>query len=662
MENNQDDDKSKIRDFEEKLNSKKEYHKKGRSQLHPKNYDIPEDFTSSDEEKEVSDTEGKKKKLFSLKKPRKKKAYLGSSPFRKLFLASLLFFVMAGGVAAAMVYSNTNTISAKKVDINVIGPHSAKAGDSSLFQISVTNNNKVPLESSNLRVTFPKGTRDPKDLTKDLTTFQKQIGSIAPGQTQQVRVEAALFGNENDKKNIEIVFQYKIQKSDAIFVKKTNQQLEITSSPVVMNVNILRASPSDQNIKLTVTLNSNSNKVINNLVLQAEYPQGFTFLNSSVKASSSNSLWKLGDISPGEKKVITINGKITGSATEKKIFRFTAGISAGKVYGIGVPYAKNEVDTTIEAPFVTSDIVINNQKNQQNQVLVPDKNNNTSVSGVLSWKNNTGTRLTDLGMDLVLDGSVIDSSSVSGGDGFYNSANNTILWNNRTKDTFSNISKNETGNLSFHFSFFNPFTPGVAAIRNPEVAMNLSIHGNRISESGVSQALKAYVTRTLKIQTLVELSDSALHFSSPFTNTGPMPPTVGQKTTYTISWVLKNSFNDVTGAEVSAKLPAYIQWEGKFIPKKENLHFNATTGVVTWDVGNLSAGAGTQNAAREVDFQVSLTPSLSQVGSSVNLISAPTFTGNDTFTGTSVSADAVALDTNLSNEAGFNGSMAQVVR
>ena len=125
-----------------------------------------------------------------------------------------------------------------------------------------------------------------------------------------------------------------------------------------------------------------------------------------------------------------------------------------------------------------------------------------------------------------------------------------------------------------------------------------------------------------------------------------MPPKVGQETTYTVVWVVKNTSNDVKNAIVKATLPVYVKWLGVTEPASDDVTFKESSRELTWNIGNIPAGTGIFSLPpRQLSFQLSLTPSLSQLGGVVPLASAPDLSAEDTFTGTTVSASGETVNT-----------------
>jgi len=150
----------------------------------------------------------------------------------------------------------------------------------------------------------------------------------------------------------------------------------------------------------------------------------------------------------------------------------------------------------------------------------------------------------------------------------------------------------------------------------------------------------------------LSLSSKINYSLGPFSNSGPIPPKADLMTTYTVTWSLSNSSNDVSEVEVSARLPSYVGWLANFTPSNENLSYNSTNGVVTWDVGHLDNGTGFGAPSREISFQISLLPSLSQVGIRPTLVGETELRGIDDFTGANLDSTKGALTTRLSSEEG----------
>lgn len=133
-----------------------------------------------------------------------------------------------------------------------------------------------------------------------------------------------------------------------------------------------------------------------------------------------------------------------------------------------------------------------------------------------------------------------------------------------------------------------------------------------------------------------------------------MPPRSGSPTSYTIVWTVKNSSNTVANTVVSAVLPTYVQFVSA--QAGSGIAYDAGSRTVRWDMGDLRAGVGYSSAALQGSFQITFTPSDSQVGATPMLTGTAALSGTDRFAQTAVTASVEAPTTQLT-EAGFGGGM-----
>jgi hypothetical protein len=182
------------------------------------------------------------------------------------------------------------------------------------------------------------------------------------------------------------------------------------------------------------------------------------------------------------------------------------------------------------------------------------------------------------------------------------------------------------------------------------------VRGKRASDSNVSGDVTTFASRVVKFETDLRLTAQGLYYSGPFTNTGPMPPKVEKETTYTIALSARNSSNDVSSVVAKTTLPIYVKWLGKISPTGEDLTYDQTTNEVTWNVGRIAAGG-----ERDVAFQLSLLPSLSQVRQVPSLTGPVNLIGTDDFTKTSVHDSKPGITTALPSDPAFVQRQATVV-
>jgi hypothetical protein len=86
------------------------------------------------------------------------------------------------------------------------------------------------------------------------------------------------------------------------------------------------------------------------------------------------------------------------------------------------------------------------------------------------------------------------------------------------------------------------------------------------------------------------------------------------------------------------------------------VNYDAVSGGISWDVGELKAGVGIGGSPREISFQVALVPADNQAGTVPTIIGEAIAEGDDRFTGRAVtSATRPALTTRFSDASFANG-------
>ena len=556
---------------------------------------------------------------------------------------SIIFFVAAVGFSVFYFLQGSNLISTDNVDIIIEGPTAIAGGEELKLEIEIVNRNSIPLELADMIVEFPDGTRSATDVTKALPRYRESLGTVPSGERVRKNVNAVLFGAENTPIDITVTVEWRAENSNAIFYTEKTYELTLSSSPLGVAVRSEEEAVSGQEMSFLVTIVSNSDARIEEAALAAEFPFGFSFSSSDPSAASSG-IWHLGDIDPGEEKVVRIRGIMAGQENDERTFRFKVGVLSEKNDAVlGAAFSESVVPVVIRSPFLATTFALNGSTDS---TLAIPYGEQARVD--LTWENTTGGRITNAIIEARLSGSSLNPASVNVDQGFYQSANNTIVWDQRTNSELGSISEGGKGRVSFSFSSFGG--QGGSSFKNPEIAIDVSVRGIRVDEEGVPEEVESSISRTVRVSSFSALSAATLHSSGPFTNTGPVPPRANIETTYTVKLSLTNFNNSLSDVRVIGTLPAYIRWIGAISPSGERVVYSPVGGAVSWNIGDLPAGVGVDLPVREVYFKVALTPSVSQIGSTPNIISNLRMTGIDRYSKAEISADAGTITTELKTE------------
>jgi|CXWL01.1.fsa_nt_gi hypothetical protein len=566
----------------------------------------------------------------------------------RFLIGAALFFVIAGGVTAYLVFGGSRSVSSARIEITTAGPLTIASGDTVPLLITIRNNNPTPITKTSIVVTLPADTREVGDTSKQLQTYTDTLGDIPSGGEVTRTVTAVVFGAQNQVLTIPIRIEYRTEGSNALFTKEAQYSVTVTTSPIRIEVSSISETTSGQTFTQVLTVRSNSTTPLERVGVSATYPYGF-IPSETRPQPTSGTFWNLGTLAPGEQKMITIKGSLSGQQSDERAFIYSAGtVRDDGTSGLGLTYTTTATSISIRKPFLSTALSLN--RDTSDMLVVPV---DVPVDALLSWQNSLPVPISDAQITIAFDGAGLDKTSIHSQSGFYRSSDTTLLFSKDTNPALSYLGAGDTGTGSFSFSPKD--ASALSSERNPTITLTISIAGKRLGEGNVPETITSSVTRTLQVATDLVLSSRIVHASGPFTNTGPLPPIPDKETTYTVLLEATNTINPIRGGRVIMTLPSYVRFTGKISPTTSALIYDETTRTVTWQVGDIAASEVEKTA-----FQVALLPSASQSGTSPTVVSGQTFEGIDEFTKKQVTTRASALSTQLKTDPSYNGSFGTV--
>jgi len=570
----------------------------------------------------------------------------GMSFSTKFLFGSIAFFVVAAGAAAYFFFGGGNFVSPSNIDLQIIAPSLVDGGSQVEIQVIITNRNSAALQLADLVLNYPQGTRSAADVTKPLQSDRQSLGTIASGQSVKRTASAVLYGQEGSTQSVHVALEYSIAGSNAVFVREGDVSFTLGSSPVSISVAAPANATAGQSFALDVTVQSNSQASVDNVALEAQYPFGFSIKSANPQADSG-SLWHLGTMAPGTSKVVHIVGTLEGQDGDERVFRFLAGSEADQTAArIKVPFLNVPTSITVSRPFISGTLTVAG-KTGDTVSVAPGQN----IQGSVAWRNNLTDPVTNLEVELKFAGPVLDSGSVQSPNGFYQSSNNTITWTSAQDPSLAQVAPGAQGTLNFSFATLPPGTGGTI-YTNPKVTLTLGIKGTRGSDQA-AESVTAADTTDVVLGSLLSLEAQSQYNQGPYNNSGPTPPRAESPTTYTVTWTAKNSSNAIASANTTAVLPTYVA----YIVGQSGISYDAASRTVRWDIGELKAGTGYTSAAKAGSFQVTLNPSVSQVGQTPALTGSAVLSGTDRFAQIQVQSTAQGPTTATAD--GKNGTVQQ---
>jgi hypothetical protein len=568
------------------------------------------------------------------------------SLFKKLFIASCAFAVVAGGFFAYSLFTGKARLTGENVDVIVTSKTFADSGEEVNVKVSIANKNSVPMEFSKLSFSYPLGTARDANAVKEVS---RDLGTIGAGETRDETFTFSLFGEQGTEKNFAAMVEYRLQGSNAIFETNGGTKLTLRSSIANLVISAPDALLPGQNLPIQLTVSGNTASTVKNALLIAKYPDECNYMSSDVPTTLDNQIWYLGDLEAGIKKEINVVLSCSGLTNIEKNIEFTLGNQSptnerlvDSVYTSGSHLVK------LSAAFLATTIYVNGKQFDGTVALPPNRESSIEID----WRSTVDTTITAPSIRLALSGSAYDASKVRVSTGYFDTNNDTVLWTGNESADLKTVEPGQSGRVGF---IITPKS-GLSAT----ATLDLGVTVNGILDGGITQSLVNASVAKIPLTTDFQLVPKILYHSGPLSNTGPIPLQTGKETTYTIVWQLSNSTNEVSNAIVKTTLPTGITWKNVVAPVSDasNIVYNTVSREIVWNAGQVPVGQNKKSIA----FKIGIIPVKSQIGTVMDITGNLLITGTDSVTKTTLSQSKRPLNTRLVGDTSTVGSDGKVAK
>lgn len=539
---------------------------------------------------------------------------------RRRFLLWLgIVIALALIVSVFVFWRGFFAFSKGRVDVSIEAPEKIGGATEVTWRVSLNNNNKAGLDAGELIFNFPKNSFNAES-GRLVARETKNIGSLGPGQEVSIDFSALVIGGDNFERTARALFRFQPSGSRLILQQDAVHTLVIDSFPVEIEVISPQETLSGQNIRVSFEVNNESIISFNNLRLRLEYPSGFKFLSSQEPLSDFNTLWAFKEILPGEGRVNYIEGIVSGSEGEGKIFR--AFLEYKEIDGW-----RKYKEASFRSDLAVSPLSLSLR-------LAEGRNNSISLGNRLtyeiSWRNNFDVPLSGLTLKAVLDGSLYDFTTLNT-NGSFNAGNNTISWSGGQVPQLEVLRPGESGVVTFRVDVKSSFGGAV----NPILILATTLDsvtkpvGLTVDRLSVNSEIETKVNGDLNLLSSVFYNEP----SGLLSNSGPYPLRVAQETTFTVHWTLKSFANAFEDVRIKAILPSGISWadETRLRGGLGQISYNSSSREVVWSIDEIGANKGLSSPVEAI-FKIKVRPSPAQEGSTIPVLSESELIAQDGFT------------------------------
>lgn len=542
------------------------------------------------------------------------------------------FLIIFGSILAISVafwFWRESMFSKEILRVDILGTDAAKVGEEIEYTVKYKNNGNFVLENPKLIFVMPDNS-----LTEDgKTIITQDLKDIYPGDEELVKIKTRLLGKEGDLKTAKASISYTPKNLTAKYESKTTFTTKIDKVPITLDFDIPSKIEKGKDLQYSINYFSNIDYPLENLSLKIDQTDGFSF-TSSDPSSLDHAEWKLKTLNKAQGGRITIKGSI--NADTNKTLTFSANLGMWQ-NGNFIVIKQATQDVQIIQPL----LFISQQVNNSSSYIA-------SAGEILHYQisfTNIGSDSFDNLFAIVrLDGQALDMSTIQAQGGQVQPNDNMIVFDSNSAPQLRRLEKQQSAQISFDVRVKNNWMPNSSDPASSTIT----------DEINVSQIVQKF---SIKVNSGLVISQSGYYQSSEIPNSGLTPPKVGQATTYTITWNIKNYSSDEKNVKVKATIPQGVSLTGRIRPEDEypNFSFDSVSREIVWSVGDILSGTGVNGDPVSLSFQISLTPTQSQKGSIAQLIGQAQISGENQFTNTTITATDSAVTTALPDDFAHSG-------
>ncbi len=538
----------------------------------------------------------------------------------KTLVSSIIIFFLAVGLAGFWYYQKNN-YSKEVLKLEILGPEYAQAGEEIEYLVRYKNNGDVVLEDPELTFQFPDNSiiKEGEDLRRT-----KKTEDLYPGEEKSFKFSAHLLGRENETVMAQAWLSYQPKNLNARYESKTSFSTQIRFVPLTFEFDMPSKIETGQELRFSLNYFSNCQCQLSDLRIEVDYPDGFTFKDAAPKDLDETE-WDIGYLFQADGGQVEIVGDIRGETGEQKIFRAKLGI-----YKEGRFVVLKEAAQSLR--IVEPSLYISQTINSSPNYIA---NPGDMLHYEIFFKNIGDTPFQKKFMLVKLEGEAFDLDSLRSNNGESGPGDNSIIFDWKRVPALSYLDAGEEGKVEFWIKAQSEAFE--THIKNPVLA-------NQIIVSEIEKNFE------VKLNSNPVITQAAYFQNEFFDNSGPLPPTVGQDTTYTIVWQVKNYWNELTNVKVKSVLPDNVKPTGNIFPEDVKFTFDSDSQEVMWTINELAAYQGISDNPLTLAFQVRLTPEADQRSEPAVLVEKTEITGQDKFTEDVVSSSVPALDTVLNKD------------
>lgn len=563
--------------------------------------------------------------------------------FKALFI--LVFLALfAGGVYYYLAQPGKNM---SNLELTTQFPQEVNSGQEFLYTINYKNISKNNLNNVYIEVNYPQNFvfLDSSIPPVNSTNTLWEVENLESEEKRELEIKGKII----NKKGLPNIFKTKTmftpENFSSEFKEETTDTVIIDNLGFTVDLNNSNSASVGSPEEVELFFDSYQENYMNGFELVFETSENVTILEPEIEKNNEieenleivkieRNTWKLKGFDSRAKK-LNFKYKITEKQNEKE--NITLKLKQN-IKGQDYIFWEKTLNIEVLKSDLNLNLIMNGSKDNQ-PINFSDKLNYSLV-----YYNKGENSMENVNIMAVINSDYIDWSTLEDeNNGIRNS--NTIVWTPEQILALEEIKPEEEGTINF----------SVSTKDFEEVEVGNKFEIKSYAKFNISNTEEEDENVDNKSNTIINTFNSNLSLNEEvryFTKdnvpvgSGPIPPKVGEKTTFKIYWSLSNNLHELEDVKVELNLPEYIIWEDHKHTLMGDLTYYSDDHKVVWEIEELPVSDYTAQA----DFNVSLTPTQEEIGKIMIISPGSNITATDSETQDTINSSSKAKTTKLEDD------------
>jgi hypothetical protein len=562
------------------------------------------------------------------------------------FLVALITAAWAG----FSVFKPFRGFSGQGLAILIEGPERIALGQETSYFIHYQNRTSEPIADAVVKISFPSdfvvAAVEPAPTDESQTW---RIGALPVDGRGTIKIRGTFTGAIGTQTAIQVVGTYRPSSVrsdlDALATKVITYAESVLIGTLEVPVKVL---PGDR-VTFVYHLENRGQEPFQSLRAHLTLPDGFQLdATSTAKLLGRTAEMLVGTIAPGASSTMRLSGSFaSGASGEAHVIA-----EAGRLSSEGVFLSSQKVETSfmVLAGDLSLKLVVNGQDQDipiaygsalrfgiGYENTASEDLEDVRIRFRLEQESPTGTKATSL-LDWT---TLIETSSAT-------RSGQSLAWDKTGIPTLGRLPPREEGTIGFSLNAL-PSSSGTSALA---VRAILEAEVRKVGTTTVNRIVRA-IPMILRYSSDVRASTEARYFSeegAPL-GSGPLPPLVGQTTTYRVEWKLEKQFHELANLKLRATLPNGVAWTGTTVDDAGSLLYDEATRSIQWTLNRMPADIHEQT----IRFDLAVTPNEADANRFAKVMGETRFEATDVVTGETIIRTNSALTTDLETDESATG-------